>query len=94
LAIVLVRLKARDYDEWRRVFEDGVDTRKQYGCTGVHLFRNSEDGNEVIFNMQFDTEENARRFLSSEIRQQNTERAGVVGEPDVWFLDDAGRTPG
>ncbi|HWO72187.1 MAG TPA: antibiotic biosynthesis monooxygenase [Dehalococcoidia bacterium] len=93
MATMLVRFKVQDYDAFRPQFESGAETRKRFGCTGTHLFRNLDDPNEVTINLQWDTLENARRFLASDERRQALQRAGVIGEPEVWFVEDAGRTP-
>lgn len=93
MATLLVHFKVQDYEKWRPVFESEAETRKRFGCSGTHIFYNSADRNELIINLQWDSEENARRFLQSDELRQAMQRAGVVGQPETWFLEDGGRTP-
>jgi heme-degrading monooxygenase HmoA len=92
VAIVLAQFKVADYDKWREVFESKADLRKSAGCTGTHIFRNARDGNEVIINLQWDTEENAEKFHASDAMKEALRASGVQGAPVFTFLEDAGRT--
>jgi heme-degrading monooxygenase HmoA len=91
-AIILVRHTVKDYDAWRLIYDNDADRRKVGGCTGTHVFRNAKDGNEVIINLQWDSVENAQKFLDNPDTPAAMAAAGVVGQPDVWFVEDAGRT--
>ena len=93
MAIMLVAVKVADYDTWLGTFEANGEVRKTFGCTGTHYFRNLEDRDEVIINLQWDTQENAERFLASDELKRTMQDAGVQGPPEVRFLEDGGRTP-
>jgi len=93
MAILLVRHKVADYDQWRSFYDRDGEMRRAAGCTGTHLFRNANDPNEIIINLQWDSVENAEKFLADPAVHQVMQQAGVIGQPDIWFLDDAGRTP-
>lgn len=92
-AILLVHLKVQDQEKWRQTFEANIELRKSHGCTGTHIFYNAHDQNEIIVNLQWESEEQAQAFLSSPEFKQAQEQAGVVGAPRFWFLADGGRTP-
>jgi hypothetical protein len=92
MAIILVRHTVKDYDAWRVVYDGDAERRKTGGCTGTHVFRNARNGNEVIINLQWDSVENAQKFLADPETGSAMAGAGVVGQPDIWFVDDAGRT--
>ena len=89
---ILIRHKVQDYIKWRSIYDEHGATRKDAGCEGTHVFRNSADPNEVIVMLRWDTLENARRFADSANLGETMERAGVTDQPDIFFLDDAGRT--
>jgi heme-degrading monooxygenase HmoA len=93
MAILLIRLNVRDYDFWRTKYDADAEARKAAGCSGTHLFRNANDPNEVIINLQWDTAENATKFLAAPEIQKAIQESGVIGEPNVWVVEDAGRTP-
>ena len=92
-AILLARFKVADYDAWRQTFERHGDLRGSNGCTGTHIFRNAHDPTDVVINLQWDTEENAQKFLASPEARAAMQESGMVGAPDMTFLEDGGRTP-
>ncbi|HEX5368289.1 MAG TPA: antibiotic biosynthesis monooxygenase [Dehalococcoidia bacterium] len=92
MAVLLVRHKVADYDKWRQVYEEDAAQRKAAGCSGTHLFRNAKDPNDITINFQWDSIENAEKFFGDPKLQEVLQSGGVIGQPDVWFVDDAGRT--
>ena len=90
---VLVHVKVEDYDRWRRVFEANAEMRKQAGSLGSHIFRNAKEPNELFVNMQMESSEQAEQFLASQELRDGMQEAGVIGQPEFWYLDDGGRTP-
>ena len=89
---VLVRHKVEDYARWRPTYDEHGATRKRYGSKGSRVFRNAQDPNEIVALFEWDDLNNARRFLQSEDLREAMQQAGVADQPDVYFLDDAGRT--
>ena len=92
MAYMFVRHKVEDWAKWKLIYDEHGATRKTAGCKGTHVFRNSADPNEVMIMLRWDTLEDARRFGESQELREAMGRAGVVDQPDVYFLDDAGRT--
>jgi heme-degrading monooxygenase HmoA len=88
----LVHLKVQDYDAWRAVFEANEQLRLAGGSKGAHVFRGLDDPNEVIFTVTWDDSDKARAFVASDAVREAMTKAGVIGEPDVTFMEDAGRT--
>ncbi len=87
-----IRLKVEDYARWRPVYDEHGATRKASGCKGTHVFRNAENPNEIVALLEWDELENARQFIQSEDLREAMQRSGVADQPDIYFLDDAGRT--
>ena len=93
MAILLVRFKVADQAKWRQTFEEHADLRKRNGCTGTHIFYNAHDPTDIVINLQWDSEENAQKFLGSDEARAAMQASGMVDAPDTVFLDDGGRTP-
>lgn len=89
---LLVRHKVQDYARWRPVYDEHGATRKAGGCKGTHVFRSADNPNEIVVLLEWDDLANARRFAQSPDLREIMQRAGVTGQPDISFLDDAGRT--
>ena len=85
---ITIRHKVRDYDAWKPLFDAHGATRAAGGCKGGHLLRSTDDPNEVVIFFEWDTMENARRFANSPDLKEVMERAGVIDQPDVYFLEN------
>lgn len=88
---LLVRHKVTDYATWKQVFDDHEDVRRAYGCQGGRLFRNAADPNETVMLFEWDILDRARLFTQSDDLRDAMARAGVADQPDIWFLEEAGR---
>lgn len=84
----IMRLKAKDYDKWKPVFDANSPARKAKGEKGGRLFHNVDDRSEVIIYLRWDTEENARKFFASEDLKNKMQEAGVSDKPDIYFLEE------
>ena len=87
---LLVRHKVEDYERWKPVFDHGA-TRKRSGSKGGWILRNAFDPNELVILLEWDSSENARRFLNADETREAMQRAGVTDEPDVYFLEEVER---
>ncbi|WP_338729592.1 antibiotic biosynthesis monooxygenase [Haladaptatus sp. DJG-WS-42] len=84
---MLVHHRVKDYDAWKKEFDQHAELRKQSGERSHELFCSDDDTNEVTILMEFDTDDHARTFAESDDLRQVMERAGVVGKPDISYLD-------
>ena len=91
-AILLAHFQVEDQAKWREAFEAHSDLRQGAGCTGTHVFYNANDPKDVFINLQWDSAENAQKFLGNPEAQKAMKESGMVGAPDFWFLEDGGRT--
>jgi quinol monooxygenase YgiN len=85
---VLVRHKVSDYNRWKEAFDSHLNSRKRAGETGFHLFHNADDPQEVILLLDWTSADEARRFMKSDELRDAMQKAGVVGAPDVQYLED------
>jgi hypothetical protein len=85
---LLVRHRVADYARWRPIFDDHASFREQHGSTGGQVFRNADDPAEVVMLFEVSDLDRAREFVRSDELKEAMQSAGVVGAPDVAFLDD------
>jgi heme-degrading monooxygenase HmoA len=90
---MLVRHKVEDYAKWKPLYDGHAATRKASGSKGAHLFRNVDNPNEIVLLFEWDNLSNARRFAQSEDLIKTMKKAGVIGKPDIYFLDEIETTP-
>ena len=86
---VLIRHRVADYAAWKPLFDEDGLTRRANGCRGGPLYRSADDPNEVLVLLEWDDLERARLFADSDDLRVAMERAGVIGPPEIWFLEDA-----
>lgn len=86
---VLVRHKVADYSRWKEAFDAHLTTRKRAGETGFRLFHNVEDPRDIFILLDWQTIEEARKFMNSDELRNAMQKAGVVGTPEVQYVEDA-----
>jgi len=84
----IIRLKVKDYDKWKPIFDEHSATRKAGGEKGGRLFHNVDDSSEVLIYLRWETMENARKFFESEELKNTMQKAGVIDKPDIYFLEE------
>ncbi|WP_411963933.1 antibiotic biosynthesis monooxygenase [Haloferax sp. YSMS24] len=88
MSTIFVKHAVQDFDTWKPYFDDHDSTRNEYGGQGYRLFRRTEDPNELVMVFDWDTMENAQKFLEESDLKDVMEEAGVVGEPEIFFLEE------
>lgn len=90
---VLVRHKVRDYATWKVFFDEHGTTRQASGSGGGRLFRNAYEPNEIVILLEWDDLDKARQFVQSTDLRETMQQAGVVDQPDIYFLEEAEAIP-
>lgn len=85
---LLVKHTVEDHDEWKPIFDRHASVRIEHGSQGYQLFNVSGDPNEIVILLDWDSVENAQAFIEESDLREVMEEAGVVGEPEFYFLDD------
>jgi heme-degrading monooxygenase HmoA len=86
---IRIKHKVQDYDSWKNVFDNFVDTRKKGGEKSYQIWRTKNDPNDLDLMFEWDTEENARTFFKSPELKDTMKKAGVTEEPEIRFLTEA-----
>ncbi|HEY4961074.1 MAG TPA: hypothetical protein VII29_09470 [Terriglobales bacterium] len=86
---MIIRHKVADYSRWKEAFDAHLNLRKAAGETEARVMVSVDDPHEVTLFFDWDSVDRARRFVGSEDLKQAMKQAGVVGDPDVRFLEDA-----
>ena len=86
---LIVRHKVADYPRWKEAFDGHLSTRKAAGEVGSRILLSVDDPREVTIVLDWDSLERARKFATSDDLKQTMQKAGVIGDPDVRYLEDA-----
>lgn len=87
MAYMMVKHSVKDYGAWKTVFDGDAKRRSAAGSRGSQLFRDAKDPNSISILMEFGTEEQARKLAVDPAMKEAMERAGVVGQPEITYLD-------
>ena len=88
MAHLMVHHKVEDFEKWKKVFDEHAAARAAAGCTGGELFQCANDPNDIVIRLSWDTAESAHAFTLSEETREVMAKAGVVGQPEILFLDE------
>jgi len=84
---MFVRHKVNDYAAWRQVYDDF--DRQSLGATAHAVYQNPDDPSDITVTHDFDSLATAKAFAVSNELREGMGKAGVVGEPDIWFATPA-----
>ena len=85
---LFVRHRVMDFTRWKNAFDEGRMERLRAGMTSEQLFRSEDDLNDVLILHGWDSSERARKFVHAADLQEKIEMAGVMGMPEIVFLDE------
>jgi hypothetical protein len=85
---LFVHHKVQDYPAWRVVFDEMDAVRQQHHSTGARVYRNISDPSEIVILTDFPAMENARQYGQSPDLREAMQRAGVVSQPEILFLEE------
>lgn len=82
---VMVSHKVKDYDAWRKAFDEGRQARKDNGLTDRIIAQDVTDKNNVVIFLAITDAAKAKAFMNSKDLKATMEKAGVVGAPSVYM---------
>lgn len=91
--IMVVRHKIRDYSLWKPIFDESEEKRREYGLKGGCINRNLNDPSELVVTLEIESVERATEFMKSPYVKTAMEKAGVLGEPVIYFLESLAEVP-
>lgn len=91
MVYLLVRQTIEDYGRWKEGFDRHLAARQAGGATNeVYVMRNVDDAQEIIVLLGWHDLVRARAFTNSVSLQTALKQMGVVGLPEVRFLEGVG----
>ena len=82
-----IHLKIAEYSQWRAAFDATEPARRQFGQTGYSVFRSASDPLELTVHTRWPSLEQARAYAISPDLKNALQKAGVVSQPEVAFLE-------
>jgi hypothetical protein len=86
--VLSLRHRVRDFEEWKRVFDERLDARLAGRVMGHHLARSATDPREVEVVMEFASQTDAesyRDYMEKPETREALGRAGVEEHAPMWI---------
>ena len=88
-AWLIVTHKVEDFERWKPVFDSTIGMKNRHGWKRSSIYTADGDRNNVMVAEEFATMEGAKAFASSPELRAAMGKAGVVGAPDIRFVNQA-----
>jgi len=85
---VIVRHKVQDFERWKGTFDSCLNMRKAGGELNYRIFHQHNNSNEIVLLFEYSSLEMAQEYMASDYLKKAMADAGVVGPPDILFLDE------
>lgn len=81
-----VTYKVKDYDAWKKGFDEAQSLRKDAGITAHHLNRGAKDQNTVVVYFAATDLEKLKGFMADPAQKDAMKAAGVKGKPVIQMV--------
>ena len=88
----MIRQNVKDFEAWKKVFDEDGSNRKMASSKGGHVFRALDDPNNVFVLLEFDDQDKMTKFMNSDGLKEAMKKGGVMGKPDIYLMDEGTRT--
>lgn len=90
MVYIYVRHSVEDYARWREGYDNHASARQAGGATDKgNVMRNVDDPHDITVVLGWSDLEKARAFTQSASLKEAMQKAGVIGPPEVRFLEAA-----
>ena len=89
MATILIHHQVTDFAAWKKVFDSAAAFRTSSGELSAQIFRDESDSNKLTVLNKWESMGSAQKFLHSPELKASMEKAGVVGKPEIHFLNEA-----
>jgi quinol monooxygenase YgiN len=88
MARILIQHHVKDFAEWKKAFDSAADLRTRNGGLSTQVYQNESDPNSITAILKWDSMMNAHKYTQSPELKAAMEKAGVVGQPSISFLNE------
>lgn len=93
MTFALVIHRVEDYAKWKPLYDENGEDRKVKGSKGATVLRNVKDPNHLVVITEWEDLKTAKSFVESDDLKDTMLKAGVVGRPAVFYLEEIEKTP-
>jgi len=86
---MLIQHQVKDFAAWKKVFDSSIDLRTASGELSAQVYRDASNPSMITTINKWNSLANAQKFAHSPELKAAMEKAGVLGQPNVSFLNEA-----
>jgi len=87
MTYLLIRHRVADFATWKPAFDAHATARATAGLTDVDLLRDLDDPNQIVHLFEVSDLQKAKEFSNSSSLREVMQAAGVIDQPDLYFLE-------
>jgi quinol monooxygenase YgiN len=88
MASMLVQHEVKDFATWKKEFDAVYEMRTSNGELSDQIYRDESTPNKLTLIFKWDSLANAKKYAHSPELKAAMEKAGVVGRPNIYFLNE------
>ncbi|MFN2195725.1 MAG: antibiotic biosynthesis monooxygenase [Anaerolineales bacterium] len=88
MASMLIQHEVKDYAEWKKVYDSVAEMRTANGELSDKIYRDDSTPNNLTVIFKWNSLANAKKYAHSPELKAAMEKAGVVGKPEIYFLNE------
>ena len=85
---MIVKHKVADFNKWKSVFDGMKQERAAHGWIAHEVFRDATDANMVTIVNKMKSLDQAKAYGSSPKLREAMQHGGIMGAPEIQFLND------
>jgi heme-degrading monooxygenase HmoA len=85
---LIVRHKIEDLNKWKKAVNDGLAFRNASGELSFRAFRAVDEPNHITVLCEWKSLAQAKEFTQSKELRERMESAGVIGQPEFFYLEE------
>jgi L-rhamnose mutarotase len=86
MANLLIRMKVQEYETWKKCFNESIELRKEGGARSYQIFHPYDDPTNLFVLFEWDDLSKAKKFIESPLLREKMDDAGIIDQPDIYFL--------
>ena len=87
--IEISHAQVKDFGETKRIFDSRSELRTSFGALSEKIYRSDDNPNMITIVIEWDSLANARKYAQSPELKPAQQKAGIVGSPTTYFLNEA-----
>ena len=86
---MLVKSKVKDFQAWKKVYDEAAGLRASFGGGADQVYQDVNDPNTYFAIIEWESLDKAQKYAQSPELKAAMEKAGVIGPPAIYFLNEA-----